>query len=51
MDSFVRVIMGICWDKGDKGVKEKNTGLSIIRGIIISSNERLGIIDQNSLTR
>jgi hypothetical protein len=49
MASFVRAMMGICWDKEDKGVKEKNTGLSITSGIIISSN-RLGIIDQNSLT-
>jgi len=40
-----------CWDKKDKGVKEENTGLSITSGIIISSNDRLGIVDQNSLTR
>jgi len=42
--------MGICWDKEDKGVKEKNTGLSVISGFILLSNERLGIIDPNSLT-
>jgi len=50
MDSFVRVMMGICWDKEDKGVQEKNTGLSITSGIIILSNVGLGIIDHNSLT-
>jgi hypothetical protein len=44
MDSFVRVMMGICWDKEDKGVQEKNIGLSITSGIIILSNDGLGLL-------
>jgi hypothetical protein len=44
MDSFVRVMMSICWDKEDKGVQEKNTGLSITSGIIISSNDGLRLL-------
>jgi hypothetical protein len=49
MDSVVRVMMGTWWDKEDKDVKEKKTGLSITIITHISSN-RLGIIDHNSLT-